>query len=105
MVIFDVFRSDDLSGWAKALWALFIILLPWLGILIYLIARGDSMAQRKLDEAAAQQRATREYIQSVAATGGVSTADELAKLGELHKSGVLTDEEFAAQKTKLLAGS
>jgi hypothetical protein len=102
MVIFDVFRSDDLGGWAKALWALFIILVPWLGVLIYLIARGDSMGQRRLDEMAARERATRQYITEVATTSAPSTADELAKLAELRNSGALTDEEFATQKARLL---
>jgi Short C-terminal domain/Phospholipase_D-nuclease N-terminal len=105
MVIFDIFRSDDLSGWAKAFWALFIILLPWLGVLVYLIARGDSMAQRRMDEVAARDRAARSYIQDVAQSGGVSTADELTKLAELRNSGVITEEEFNAQKAKLLAST
>jgi Short C-terminal domain/Phospholipase_D-nuclease N-terminal len=105
MVIVDIFRSDDLSGWAKALWALFIILIPWLGVFVYLIARGKSMTQRRMDEAVAHERATRQYIQDVAASGGVSTADELSKLAELRNSGVITDEEFAAQKAKILAAT
>jgi hypothetical protein len=107
MVIFDIFRSDDLSGWGKAFWALFIILLPWLGVLVYLIARGQSMGERRMQEAAARERATREYIQSVSATssggGGASTADELSKLAELKNSGVISEDEFATQKAKLLA--
>ena len=105
MVIFDIFRSDDLSGWGKALWAIFIILLPWLGILIYLIARGNQMGQRRMEEAAARDQAARQYIQSVATEGGPSTADELTKLADLKNSGVITDEEFNAQKAKLLAGT
>ena len=106
MVIFDIFRSDDLSGWGKALWAIFIVLVPWLGILVYLIARGDSMSQRRLDEMAARERATQTYIQSVASTAGApSTADELTKLAELRNSGVITEAEFNAQKAKLLAST
>ncbi|MGH9120102.1 MAG: SHOCT domain-containing protein [Acidimicrobiales bacterium] len=105
MVIFDIFRSDDLSGWGKALWAVFIIVLPWLGILVYLIARGDSMGQRRMEEAAARERAARQYIQSVATYGGPSTADELTKLADLKNSGVITEDEFNAQKARLLAGS
>jgi hypothetical protein len=103
MVVFDIFRSDDLSGWAKALWALFVIVIPWLGVLVYLIARGDSMGRRRLEEMAAREQATRRYIQTVATTAGASTADELAKLAELRNSGVITEEEFTAQKAKILA--
>jgi hypothetical protein len=105
MIITDIFRSDDLSGWAKALWTLFVIVLPWLGILVYVIVRGDSMGRRRLEEAAAQERMTRQYIQSVSASDPASTADELAKLAELRESGVLTEEEFAAQKARLLVQS
>jgi hypothetical protein len=97
----DIFRSPDLSGWGKALWTIFVIVLPFLGVLVYLIARGNSMQQRAIDDAAAREKATRQYIQDV--SGGSSTAGELAKLDELRKSGVLTDAEFAAQKAKLLA--
>lgn len=97
----DIFRSPDLSGWGKALWTIFVIVLPLLGVLVYLIARGSSMQQRAIDDAAAREKATRQYIQDV--SGGGSTASELAKLDELRKSGVLTESEFSAQKAKLLA--
>ena len=100
-VIADVFRSSDLSGWAKALWTIFIIIVPWLGVLIYLIARGDSMAERSMQAAAAQERAARAYIQDAA--GSTSTADELKKLADLKAAGVLSDAEYEAQKAKLLA--
>ncbi|HEX6577415.1 MAG TPA: SHOCT domain-containing protein [Jiangellaceae bacterium] len=101
-IITDIFRSDDLSGWAKALWTLFVIIVPWLGALIYLIARGDSMQQRTMSDAAERQRATRQYIQEVASTGSTSSADELTKLAQLRDSGVITADEFEAQKAKLL---
>ncbi|HSF87697.1 MAG TPA: SHOCT domain-containing protein [Acidimicrobiia bacterium] len=100
-VIADIFRSDDLGGLSKALWTIFIIIVPWLGVLIYLIARGDKMADRQVQAAAAQERAARAYIQDAA--GASSTADELAKLTELKNAGALTDAEFQAQKAKLLA--
>jgi hypothetical protein len=100
-VIADVFRSDDLSGWSKAFWTIFIIIIPWLGVLIYLIARGDKMADRQVQAAAAQERATRQYIQDAA--GSSSTADELKKLSDLKASGVLSEDEYQAQKAKLLA--
>jgi hypothetical protein len=101
-VISDIFRSQDLGGWGKALWSIFVILVPWLGVLVYLIARGSSMAARDHHVAQAQDEAFRSYVQDVAATGG-GTADELTKLAGLHDQGVLTDAEFAQQKAKLLA--
>ena len=99
-VFIDIFRSDDLSGWGKALWALFVLIVPLLGVLIYLIARGDGMSQRRADEAAQVRRAQDEYIRDVA---GSSSAEELAKLADLRDKGVISDEEFAAQKAKILA--
>lgn len=100
-VIGDVFRSGDLGGGAKAFWTLFIIVIPWLGVLFYLIARGGGMAQRQADTFAQTDAATRRYIQEAAGSGG--TADELAKLAGLKDSGVLSEAEFNAQKAKLLA--
>lgn len=96
----DIFRSDDLSGWGKAGWVTFLIVIPWLGALIYLIVRGSSMQERTMTEMAAREKATRSYIQSVA--GSASTADELTKLASLHERGVLTDEEFSQRKALLL---
>jgi predicted membrane channel-forming protein YqfA (hemolysin III family) len=100
-VLVDVFRSDDLSGWAKAFWTIFIIVVPLLGVLIYLIARGQGMQERAMAQAAANQRAQRDYIQQAA--GSSSTADELEKLAGLRNSGVLSEDEYQAQKAKLLA--
>ena len=97
----DIFRSDDLSGWGKAGWVIFLVVIPWLGALVYIIARGGSMQERTMADMAARERATRSYIQDVAGSG--STADELAKLASLHDRGVLTDQEFAQQKAALLA--
>ena len=99
-VIGDIFRSHDMGGFAKAIWVLVVILVPWLGILFYLIARGDKMADRQMAAAAANDRAARSYIQEAA---GVSSADELKKLSDLKSSGVLSDGEYQAQKAKLLA--
>ena len=98
-VFVDIFRSH-ISGWAKAAWTLFIVFLPLLGVLVYLIAEGGKMQQRQIDHAAAMQKAQNQYIREVASSGSI--ADELAKLKDLRDSGVLTDEEFAAQKAKLL---
>jgi hypothetical protein len=96
----DIFRSD-MSGWAKAGWSIFVIVLPLLGILIYLIAHGADMGRRSLEAASERDQAQREYIQSVA--GSTSSADEIAKLAELKNAGALTEAEFDAAKAKLLA--
>ncbi len=96
----DIFRSDDLSGWGKAGWVLFMIVLPFLGALIYLIVRGKSMQERAMADMAAREQATRSYIQQAA--GPASAADELAKLADLRDRGVLTSQEFDAQKAALL---
>ncbi|HEU4917141.1 MAG TPA: SHOCT domain-containing protein [Acidimicrobiia bacterium] len=98
----DIFRSDDLSGWAKAFWTIFVVVLPWLGVLVYLIARGGSMQERAMADVAAREKATRQYIQEVSG-GGASAADELEKLGRLRDQGVITADEFDVQKAKLLA--
>jgi len=100
-VIADIFRSHDMRGASKALWVILVIMVPWLGVLIYVIARGDGMSKRNMEAAAAAQEAQRAYIQEAA--GGASAADELAKLSSLKDSGVISDAEFAAQKAKLLA--
>ncbi len=97
----DVFRSDDLSGWGKSGWIFFMIIIPWLGALVYVIVRGKSMQDRSIAEMARQEKASRAYIQDVATS--TSTADELAKMAALRDSGVLTDQEFTAQKTALLS--
>jgi hypothetical protein len=103
-VIADIFRSDDMGGFAKAVWAIFVIIVPWLGVLVYLIARGKSMGQRGYQRAQAQDAAFRGYVQDVAGPGaGQGTADELGKLAALRDQGVITDAEFAQQKAKLLA--
>jgi type VI protein secretion system component VasK len=102
-IVIDIFRSHDLSGWGKAGWLLFILVLPFLGVLVYLIVRGGDMHRRDALQAQASEQAFREYVrQSAGATQ--STADELAKLATLRDQGVLTDEEFANQKAQILAG-
>jgi hypothetical protein len=100
-VFFDIFRSHDMGGVAKALWVLFIIVFPFLGILVYLIARGGKMHERADRAAARQQRAFNSYVQQTAGTS--SAADQLTKLADLREKGVLTPEEFEAQKAKILA--
>src|SRR5690349_3559237 len=102
VVFSDIFRSDDMGGWGKALWCIFIIVLPYLGVLIYLIARGGKMQQHAMSAAQAQDAAARQYIQSVSGGGGASAADEIARLADLKAKGVLTEEEFQAGKSKAL---
>ena len=98
----DIFRSEDMGGWAKAFWIIFVIVLPLLGVLIYVIARGSGMAERDVRDYKAVQAAQEDYIRSVAGAGSGGTADELTKLAALHDKGVLSDEEFASQKAALL---
>jgi ABC-type multidrug transport system fused ATPase/permease subunit len=102
MVFFDVFRSRDLGGGAKALWCIFIIILPFLGVFVYLIARGGKMHERQAQQAADQQRAFDSYVREAAGTPGVDTASQLSKLADLKTQGVLTEEEFQSEKSKLL---
>ncbi|HEU4319647.1 MAG TPA: SHOCT domain-containing protein [Acidimicrobiia bacterium] len=100
----DIFRRDDIGGWGKAGWIFFLLVLPLLGALIYIIADGKGMAERQVKDAMDMKKAQDEYIRSVAGNGGgSSSADELSKLAALRDSGALTEEEFAAQKAKLLA--
>jgi Short C-terminal domain/Phospholipase_D-nuclease N-terminal len=99
----DVFRSDDMGGLGKALWTLFIIFLPFLGVLIYLIARGKGMSERSMKEAVAREQQTQEYIKAVSASSAVSSADELEKLARLRSNGTISEEEFQAAKAKILA--
>ena len=101
MIFGDIFRSHDMGGGAKALWTIFVIVLPLLGILVYLIARGGGMHERAAQQAQQQQQAFEAYVRQSAGT--TNTADELAKLVDLKNSGALTDAEFEAQKAKLLA--
>lgn len=98
-IVFDVFRSHDLGGLAKAAWILLIVVFPLIGVLIYLLARGRGMHERSLQAANAQQDAFRQYVRNTAA----SPTDDLAKLSDLHSRGVLSDEEFERAKAKLLS--
>jgi Short C-terminal domain/Phospholipase_D-nuclease N-terminal len=101
-VLTDIFRSDDLGGFAKTMWILFVIFLPFLGVFVYVVARGDSMTKRSVDQAMAQRAAFDNYVRETA-TSPTSAADEISKLAELKARGVITDEEFASQKAKLMA--
>jgi hypothetical protein len=104
VVFSDIFRSDDLSGWGKAGWVIFVVILPWLGVLIYLIARGKKMQEHAVTHAQQMEAAQRQYIQSVTGSGGSGAADEISRLADLKAQGVITDEEFQAGKAKALGG-
>ena len=102
-VFIDIFRSRDMGGGAKALWVIFVIILPFLGVFVYLLARGGKMHERAAAEAAQQQKAFDSYVRQAAGTEGADTAAQLAKLADLKAQGVLSDAEFEAQKAKVLA--
>jgi len=99
----DLFGDHEMSGWGKALWTIFLIFFPWLGVLVYLIARGRSMNERALAQAQRNQQAFDQYVRDTAATNtSTSTADELTKLADLRDRGTISDEEFQHAKAKLL---
>lgn len=102
VIVTDIFRSDDMSGWSKALWVLFIVIIPILGVLVYLIARGDEMAARAAADYQRRDEQLREYVRDAASTSVTSTADELTKLAALRDAGTITADEFERQKAKLL---
>ncbi|MEU2244409.1 SHOCT domain-containing protein [Streptomyces sp. NPDC018338] len=104
-VITDIFRDHELGGWGKAGWLAFCILLPYLGVLVYVIARGKSMGQRDVKQAKASEAAFQDYIRKTAGTApaGGGATDELARLAELKEKGAITDEEFEKAKAKVLA--
>ena len=101
-VFSDIFRSHDLSGWGKALWTIFVIALPYLGVLVYLIARGHKMSEHAQEDAQQQDAAMRAYIRSAAGSNGASTADQIARLADLRDRGAITEQEFQSEKAKLL---
>ena len=103
IVIFgDIFRSQDLSGWGKALWTILVIVLPYIGVFAYLIARGHKMHEHADQAARAQDAAMRSYVKSVSADGG-GAAEEITKLADLRDRGVISAEEFEREKAKVLA--
>ncbi len=102
-VFIDIFRSRDMGGGAKALWVIFVIILPFLGVFVYLLARGGKMHERAAAEAAQQQKAFDSYVRQAAGAEGADTASQLSKLADLKSQGVITDAEFEAQKAKVLA--
>ncbi len=105
MVFVDIFRSHDMGGLAKALWVIFVIVVPFLGVFVYLIAHGSKMQERAAQQAAEQQKAFDAYVKQAAGTSSDDVADQLSKLADLKAKGVITDAEFEAQKSKLLASA
>jgi hypothetical protein len=103
-IIGDIFRSGDLGGGAKTAWILFVIIIPWLGMLVYLIARGGGMQQRQLEQAQSMRQAQAEYIKSVSSGSGSNPADQIASAKGLLDSGAITPAEFDQLKAKALAG-
>ena len=101
IVVFgDIFRSRDLSGWSKALWMIFIIVIPYLGVFVYLIARGHKMQEHAMEGARERDAAMRAYVQEAAGTGAPSPADELHQLAALRDQGVIDEAEFQRLKAK-----
>ncbi|MET7790011.1 SHOCT domain-containing protein [Streptomyces sp. NPDC005248] len=98
----DIFRDDSLNGWAKAGWSIFVVVLPFLGVFVYLMARGKGMGEREAHQARARQHAFDSYVRETAGTPKPSAVEELAKLSEIKARGDLTDEEFQRAKEKIL---
>ena len=100
-VLIDVFRRHDISGWGKAAWVVFVVILPWIGVLVYLIANHDGMAQRRMKEAQASQAQFDDYVRKTTSTSGA--ASEIEKAKQLLDTGTISQAEFDAIKTKALA--
>jgi hypothetical protein len=102
-IIGDLFRDSELNGWVKAIWIIFLIFVPFLTALIYLIARGNGMTKRSIAQATEMRKAQDEYIRATAGSGGTSSVDDIAKAKALLDSGTITQAEFDALKAKALA--
>ena len=103
VILIDVFRRRDESGWVKALWVIFLIVLPFIGVLVYLIANHDGMAERSAQQAKTQQAQMDDYVRSVAGSGGGGAAGEIEKAKRLLDTGAITQQEFDQLKAKALA--
>ncbi|CAL9345470.1 hypothetical protein SUDANB120_00352 [Streptomyces sp. enrichment culture] len=101
-VISDIFRDHDLNGWGKAAWLVFVLILPFLGVLVYVIARGKKMGRRELQQVQEQQEAMDDYIRRTAGKSGTSEVDQLAKLSEIRARGDISEEEFQRAKARIL---
>jgi hypothetical protein len=100
-VLIDVFRRHDISGWGKAAWVVFVVIIPWIGVLVYLIVNHDGMAERRTKEAQASQAQFDDYVRTTAGSGGA--AAEIQKAKQLLDSGAISQAEFDAIKAKALA--
>jgi len=101
-VLIDVFRRHDISGWGKAGWTILVVILPWIGVLIYLIANHDGMAERRVKDAANQQQQFDDYVRKTAGSGGGGAAAEIEKAKALLDNGTITQAEFDALKARVL---
>jgi hypothetical protein len=101
----DIFRSHDMGGWSKALWTIFVIALPYIGVFTYLIARGNKMSEHAAEAQRQQDASFRQYVQQASGNGSSGTTDELARLGDLKARGVIDDAEFARLKAKVVAAA
>ncbi|MEU2267925.1 SHOCT domain-containing protein [Streptomyces olindensis] len=106
-IVLDIFRDDSMSGWGKAGWLVFCIVLPFLGVFVYVVARGKDMGRREVAQAREQQQAFDDYVRQTARSGGggSSSVDELSRLSEIRARGDITDEEFRRAKELVLSGS
>ncbi|MEU1404176.1 SHOCT domain-containing protein [Streptomyces sp. NPDC005728] len=104
-IVFDIFRDDSLGGWGKAGWLAFVVLLPFLGVFVYLVARGKDMGRREVKQAIDQRNAFDSYVRETAGSARTSSADELAKLSEMRTRGDITQEEFERAKALVLTDS
>ncbi|MFE0456392.1 SHOCT domain-containing protein [Streptomyces sp. NPDC058914] len=106
-IVVDIFRDDSLSGWAKAGWLVFVCVLPFLGVFVYVIARGKNMGHREIAQARARQEAFESYIRDTARSGEgrAGSVDDLARLSEIRARGDITDEEFRRAKELVLTGT
>jgi hypothetical protein len=103
-IISDLFRDHSTSGWGKALWVIVLIIIPLIGSLIYLIARGDGMAERSAAQARRSQEQFDSYIRDTAGSSGSSSVDDLTRLAQLRDNGTITDEEFQSMKARIVGG-
>jgi hypothetical protein len=103
VILTDVFRRHDIGGWTKALWTIFLVVIPFLGVLVYLVAQHDGMAERQQKDVQAQQDQFDSYVRQAAGTGGGGPASEIAKAKELLDSGAITQSEFDTLKAKAVA--
>jgi hypothetical protein len=102
VILTDVFRRHDIGGWTKALWTIFLVVIPFLGVLVYLVAQHDGMAERQQKDVQAQQAQFDSYVRQAAGTGG-GAASEIEKAKALLDSGAITQSEFETLKAKVVA--